>query len=160
MTSDLLDTHIWYSNDFPWSQDIKFVYIFDENMPLQKLNWAKETMIFFKISKTTEMHKSFFYVGPNSNDNEIWKYGCYVYCRWWAETWVTRGTWFLYMLLLSVLAHFSNYFPLSWPTWLDYVKIIMTFHMPNWCCINAYTNKFLDFWNPYNSIADLSCIRC
>ena len=110
MTLDLLDPHIWYSNDFPWSQDVKFVYIFDENMPLQKLNWAKETMIFFKISKTTEMHKSFFYVGPNSNDNEIWKYGCYVYCRWWAETWVTRGTWFLYMLLLSVLAHFPTIF--------------------------------------------------
>ena len=24
MTSDLLDPHIWYSNDFPWSQDVKF----------------------------------------------------------------------------------------------------------------------------------------
>ena len=24
VTSDLLDPHIWYSNDFPWSQDVKF----------------------------------------------------------------------------------------------------------------------------------------
>ena len=38
VTSDLLDTHIWYSNDFPWSQDVKFEYIFDKNMPLQKFN--------------------------------------------------------------------------------------------------------------------------
>ena len=24
VTSDLPDPHIWYSNDFPWPQDVKF----------------------------------------------------------------------------------------------------------------------------------------